>query len=402
MWPCRPVGRPGAMCGHVAVSGPAWRAMCGRVAPSAAPARLLHLEERCGHLAMCSGLPLDSHGCTTLRSIGPRAPRSRCVPCVHRWCAGTVVHRRGSTPHALCPHRQPRGMRRRSRELPRVFRGSDAVGSGLVSLKQLRGPGVQRLLPGVYAPAGVRRTHRLRSEAAGLLLPRGAMLTGASLATVRGCPLLATDDDVEVVLPESAYRCRVRGVRQRRVVVPLEAPSGRCGTTPTAGPARMALDLVLGLRLDDAVERLDAVAHAGLVDLDAVEQALAVHRERGVVAAREAVAWADGGAASPPETRLRLLLRRAGVPVTPQVVVRTTAGAFVARVDLGVDGTRVAVEYDGAWHGHPQQLARDRARLNALNDAGWTVVHVTAEMLSDPASVVAAVRRAVRRTASTR
>jgi hypothetical protein len=38
----------------------------------------------------------------------------------------------------------------------------------------------------------------------------------------------------------------------------------------------------------------------------------------------------------------------------------------------------VAVEYDGAWHGRPGQLAHDRRRLNALVAVGWTVLHVTA------------------------
>ncbi|WP_298801410.1 endonuclease domain-containing protein [uncultured Pseudokineococcus sp.] len=283
------------------------------------------------------------------------------------------------------------------RRVPRVFKGADAVREGWATPKQLRGPLVQRLLPGVYALAEVPRTHQLRCEAAALVLPPAAMITGASLATVRGLPLLLPDDDVEVVLPESAYRCRVRGVRQRRVVVPLAAPEGSVGSTPCAPPLRMALDLSLGLPRDEAVVRLDAVAHAGLVDLDEVRRGLAVHRERGVVAARAAADLADARAASPPETRLRLVLQDAGLDVTPQVVVRTAEGAFVARVDLAVDGTRVAVEYDGAWHGHPEQLARDRARSNALQGVGWSVVHVTADTLREPALVVAAVRSAVQR-----
>lgn len=278
-----------------------------------------------------------------------------------------------------------------------MFRGYDLVRAGVITEKQLRGPSVQRLLPGVYAPAELLRTHALRCEGAGLLLPLGAMLTGASLATVRGCRLFEADDDVTVVLPETSHRCRVQGVRQRRVVVPLARPDGRLGPTPCAGPERMALDLVLGQRADDAVVLLDAVAHAGLVDLPSLRAAWATHRERGIVAARAAAERADERAASPPETRLRLLLLAAGLPVTPQVSVRTSTGAFVARVDLAVDGLRVAVEYDGAWHGHPQQVGQDRTRLNALQDAGWSVVHVTAEMLRDPALVVAAVRRAVQR-----
>jgi very-short-patch-repair endonuclease len=53
-------------------------------------------------------------------------------------------------------------------------------------------------------------------------------------------------------------------------------------------------------------------------------------------------------------------------------------------------GARVAVEYEGAWHGEsPQQVAADRRRLNRLTAAGWTVVFVTAEDLHDPDRLVA-------------
>lgn len=282
--------------------------------------------------------------------------------------------------------------------MPRVFRGRDAVAAGLLTRGQLRGPQVQRLLPGVYAAACLRRTHSLVCEAAGLALPPAAMLTGASLATVRGLHLLGPDDDVEVVLPESAYRCRVRGVQQRRAVVALAAPVGRHGETPCAGPLRMAFDLAARCPLDEAVARLDAAAHAGLVDLPSLRRALPSVRERDVRGVRRAADLADSRAESMPESKVRVLLYEAGIATTPQVRVQAGDGRVVARVDLAVDGVRVAVEYDGAWHGSAAQLPKDRARLNALLDAGWEVVHVTADMLrDDPDAVVAAVRRAIAR-----
>jgi very-short-patch-repair endonuclease len=38
----------------------------------------------------------------------------------------------------------------------------------------------------------------------------------------------------------------------------------------------------------------------------------------------------------------------------------------------------VAVEYDGLWHGDPEQFHRDRRRLNRLLGEDWIVLHVTA------------------------
>jgi very-short-patch-repair endonuclease len=52
-------------------------------------------------------------------------------------------------------------------------------------------------------------------------------------------------------------------------------------------------------------------------------------------------------------------------------------GRFVARVDLAWPECRVAIEYDGQWHGQPGQLHADRHRLNRLVTAGWLVLHVT-------------------------
>jgi very-short-patch-repair endonuclease len=87
------------------------------------------------------------------------------------------------------------------------------------------------------------------------------------------------------------------------------------------------------------------------------------------------------------------MLRLAGLHPQPQYPIRDPAGRFIARVDLAFPGPRVAIEYDGAWHGDKGQLPRDRRRLNALVQAGWRVLHLTAADLRDPVAVVAAVRR---------
>jgi very-short-patch-repair endonuclease len=56
----------------------------------------------------------------------------------------------------------------------------------------------------------------------------------------------------------------------------------------------------------------------------------------------------------------------------------------VARVDFAWPAAKIALEYEGRWHGERQNVARDRRRLNRLTAAGWTVVFVTAEDLLDP------------------
>ena len=47
------------------------------------------------------------------------------------------------------------------------------------------------------------------------------------------------------------------------------------------------------------------------------------------------------------------------------------------------------------WHGQPQQVARDRRRLNELTAAGWTVVFVTAADLREPVALIARIAAAL-------
>ena len=111
---------------------------------------------------------------------------------------------------------------------------------------------------------------------------------------------------------------------------------------------------------------------------------------RGCRQVRAAACLADGLAGSPQETRLRLLLHRSPLPRPMAQHVVRHAGRFVARVDFAWPDRKVAVEYEGAWHGEsPQQVAADRRRLNRLREAGWTVVFVTAEDLRHPQRIVA-------------
>ena len=106
-------------------------------------------------------------------------------------------------------------------------------------------------------------------------------------------------------------------------------------------------------------------------------------------------ALADGLAESPQETRLRLLLVRGGLPTPVAQFVVRDGGRFVARVDLAWPDRRLAVEYDGVWHGERGQFARDRDRLNRLLAAGWRVVFVTARDLHRPQELVARVAAAL-------
>ncbi|GMM96292.1 hypothetical protein [Microbacterium sp. MTN4-26] len=88
---------------------------------------------------------------------------------------------------------------------------------------------------------------------------------------------------------------------------------------------------------------------------------------------RRALAEARDGVRSPRETRLRLLLVRAGLP-EPEInwVLRDHRGVFVAELDLAYPRWKVTPEYDGRVHAEDAaQFARDADRWEAIRRAGW-------------------------------
>jgi hypothetical protein len=156
----------------------------------------------------------------------------------------------------------------------------------------------------------------------------------------------------------------------------------------TTTPGTTALDVAATFPGDEAVVAVDRMLAAGIVDLGPLRSPAAAARGPGSVRVRAVLSLADEQAASPQETRLGLLILRSGLPA-PVAQHRVLAdGRFVARVDFAWPEVKVALEYDGLWHADPGQFAKDRARLNRLQEAGWRVVFVTAADLRTPGALI--------------
>jgi very-short-patch-repair endonuclease len=276
-----------------------------------------------------------------------------------------------------------------------VFRGSQAVACGALSSGQLRGPQTRQLCRDVYTCASRPLTHQLRCRAYAMALPSSAVITGRSAATVRGVRLAWPEDPIQVVVPPDTRLGHRRGLDVRRTVLtPADWCSWAGGRLAT--PMRLTLDLLLGRPLPDAVADLDAVLRARLVRRDAVAAMVAARSDKGIVGARRAVELADPLAESLPESKVRVVLRQAGLEPVTQYWIVDRHGNRVVRVDLAFPEHRLAVEYDGDWRdGEAWALNRDRARLNQVRDLGWDVVFVTAPMLRDHHGVVCTVRAAL-------
>jgi hypothetical protein len=275
------------------------------------------------------------------------------------------------------------------------FRGSAALRDGLLTRGQLRTRAWRRLRPDVYVAADRAVTHLTMADAVALVAPPEAVFGGRTAAVRLGARSLAgPDDPVEIVLPPGVRWHPTSGVRLRTASLDGDVlTDGRwCWTDGT----RTALDLVRRGPHDEAVVVLDQLVQAEVADLEAVRRAAgALPRCRGSAQARSVAALADGLAESPQETRLRLLVGRSGLPTPVAQHVVRHGSRFVARVDLAWPDRRLALEYDGAWHGEPGQFARDRERLNRLLAAGWRVVFVTARDLHHPEALLARIAAAL-------
>jgi very-short-patch-repair endonuclease len=279
------------------------------------------------------------------------------------------------------------------------FRGATAVASGLLTRRQLQGDRWQRLFPDIYAWAGLELDHRARCLAAGLFLRGRGVVSGRSAAALWGADVLVPGEPVEVTVPKTTRFRAPEGLAIVRSPLPSRDVTERAGL-PVTSAERTAFDLGRRLPWVEGVVALDAMVAARLVTRSGLTS---FARSRGTWPGAKklllVLVLVDAGAASPQESRLRVLLMRGGLrrPVT-QYVVRDAGGAFVARLDLAYPEHRVGIEYGGDHHRDRGQFQRDLRRLNALTACGWTVLRFgAADLRHNPDGIVAAVRRALSR-----
>ncbi|TDC40192.1 DUF559 domain-containing protein [Micromonospora sp. 15K316] len=280
----------------------------------------------------------------------------------------------------------------------RVFRGSDAVARGLLTRGELRSRAWRPLFRDVYADAQLAVSHHTRCLAAARwVLPDQAAIAGRSAAALYGIGSVGPAQPLDVLVPMGHRFGPVTGLDIHTAASTEADLRVRAGIRVTTA-VRTCWDLAQWLPVEEAVALVDGFVRQRLVGVDTVQgYARARTGLRGWKRMLRVADLTDPGAESPPESVLRVRLVMAGLPrpVTQFVVERD--GRFLARVDLAWPQFKVAVEYDGVWHHDPEQLHRDRRRLNRLVGQDWTVLHVTAKRLKeDFEGVVTEIRQALR------
>ena len=277
-----------------------------------------------------------------------------------------------------------------------AFLGSEALSRGTLTRGQLRW-NYRRVHRNVYLPKDVPRSLWTDIQAAWLWSGRRGIIAGRAAAALHGAKWVDDFTPIEIVGP---FNHPPPGIIVRRERIGDEELVRIRGLLAT-NPARTAFDLARHLPRDLAVAHLDALSAA--TGVAAAEVAPLIDRNkgaRGVRQCRTALLLLDGGAQSPKESWLRLILIDAGLP-RPVTQIRVTDGQLVAYLDMGWDAPMVAVEYDGDQHRTDRrQYVRDIRRAEMIQRLGWQVIRVINE--DRPNVIVQRVRDALARQTASR
>ncbi|ORA15132.1 hypothetical protein [Mycobacterium arosiense] len=274
----------------------------------------------------------------------------------------------------------------------KVFIGSEAVAAAMLTDYQLR-RWHRPIFRDVYVPKRHEPTLDERIYGAWLWSRRRAVISGVAASALHGARWVDTSAAIELV---------ARSARpQAGLIVRNEVLGADEMTTirrlPVTSVARTAFDLGRHLPCGLALARLDALMHAAPFSFEDVAVLAKRHRgARGLRRLREVLPLVDGGAASPKESWLRLLLIEAGFPKPATQIPVNDGWRTLSLLDMGWEEFMVAVEYDGDQHRTDRkQFVKDINRLARLTDMGWIVIRVVAE--HRPEEIVERTRRALMR-----
>jgi len=276
-----------------------------------------------------------------------------------------------------------------------VFRLPEALAFGL----SRRHIAPQRIFRGYYSSTTSPPLHD-RAKAALLAAGEQSVVCGPTALDLAGVelPSCLVNSPLWVQVPRSqTWPCRseVRLVRTNR-----QGPIRSIGGLPSLGLPYCWLQLAKDLNVTELVEVADAMTrrHRPVATKNCLSEAIdSWPKLAGVSKARTALDLCVEGTDSIPETDLRLLLVRAGLPIPKVNVMVVDSSGQWYYLDLAYEEYMLAIEYDGAYHvGDQRQMYRDAVRRRTLEEMGWRIITVTAaDLYRDPAGVIRSVYKAL-------
>jgi hypothetical protein len=256
-----------------------------------------------------------------------------------------------------------------------VFLGREALGDGLPRHELRRW--YRPLFRGVYIPKRATPTLADRTVGAWLTSDRAGIIAGVAASALHGAEWVDDTEAIEILVDDrrrqSGLVVRMDRVADDEITVVADLP--------VTTLARTAFDLGRYQKRSAAIARLDALMRAAPFSDDDVLMLMERYGPvRGVRQLRELIPLVDPGAASPRESRLRLLLIDNGFPIPETQIPVLDGDVPFAFLDMGWRHIQLAVEYDGDQHRTDRpQYVKDQRRHPKIAKRGWEVIRVIAE-----------------------
>lgn len=239
-------------------------------------------------------------------------------------------------------------------------------------------------------------------------LSMGGTVSHVTAAQLHGMPLPWFDDEIRTVhlsRPAGSVQPRRKHVTGHSMRLPA-ADITNIGGVPITTPARTFLDLATILDLDELIAVADFLVCEHERPFEPRKFPIVAAKELrsfiankshvpGLGKARAAVELMRVGVDSPRETRLRLILQRAGLPeFTTNYAISGDPDVWP---DLACKKYQTCAEYEGDIHKTSQKQLFDRNRDERTAARGWRQVKIyKADMDRGDAHVVAMVETALR------
>lgn len=260
-----------------------------------------------------------------------------------------------------------------------------------------------RVRQGVYADlplSGDHRTdHRLRAQAASLMLDANKVFSHQTAGLLHGLPVWRPFlQRVAVTRNGHSGGRRTDDLHVRVAPLPLSDQAVIDGLRVTS-LARTAADLARTLPFDWGVPVIDAALAAGLsVDLLAEQAQQATHWP-GVRRLRAALEFGDPLAESPGESLSRVILSRLGLPAPDlqRRIYHSKSGILLGRPDFCWPALRIIGEFDGRVKytcgidsdDLAEVVMREKQREHNLRADDWSVIRWVWKELYEPESILA-------------
>jgi hypothetical protein len=229
----------------------------------------------------------------------------------------------------------------------------------------------------VYIPKRATPTLADRTVGAWLTSDRAGIIAGVAASALHGAEWVDDTEAIEILVDDRR--------RQSGLVVRMDRVADDeitiVADLPVTTLARTAFDLGRYQKRSAAIARLDALMRAAPFSDDDVLMLMERYGPvRGVCQLRELIPLVDPGAASPRESRLRLLLIDNGFPIPETQIPVLDGDVPFAFLDMGWRHIQLAVEYDGDQHRTDRpQYVKDQRRHPKIAKRGWEVIRVIAE-----------------------